>query len=138
MYEIVTQLLWVGNERDAQDVKSVLKLGAAAVIDLAMEESPIPFPRDVAYCRLPLVDGPGNPPEMIRAVVDLTASLIRSRVPTFVACGGGMSRSPAVAAAALALVREQSADEMLKEVTAGVAHDVAPAFWNEVKEACGL
>ena len=88
------------------------------------------------YCRIPLVDGSGNRPEIIRAAVDLTASLIDSRVPTLVACGAGMSRSPIIVAAALARVDGRSLEQGLEDITIGVAHDVSTSLWAEVKAVC--
>jgi hypothetical protein len=136
MREAIQNCLWLGNAMDARDVAAVLELRIVAVVDLAMEEPPIPFPRDVVYCRIPLVDGSGNRPEIIRAAVDLTASLIDSRVPTLVACGGGMSRSPIIVAAALAKVDGRSLEKALEDITAGVAHDVSTSLWAEIKAVC--
>jgi hypothetical protein len=82
MREAITNCLWIGNAMDARDIPAVLDLRIVAIVDLAMEEPPIHCPRDIVYCRIPLVDGSGNRPEIIRAAVDLTASLIDSRVPT--------------------------------------------------------
>jgi protein-tyrosine phosphatase len=83
-------------------VTGVLGLGVTAVIDLAIEEPPIQFPRDIAYCRFPLIDGSGNQPAILRAAIETTATFIASGTPTLVACGAGMSRSPAIVAAAMA------------------------------------
>jgi protein-tyrosine phosphatase len=101
-----------------------------------MEEPPIQFPRDIVYCRIPLVDGSGNRPEIIRAAVELTASFIDSRVPTLVACGAGMSRSPIIVAAALAKVDGRSLEQALDDITLGVAHDVSTSLWAEIKSVC--
>ena len=48
--------LWIGNAHDARDVRGVLAFGIGVVIDLAIEEPPIHFPRDIVYCRFPLLD----------------------------------------------------------------------------------
>ena len=71
-----------------------------------MEEAPILFPRDVAYCRLPLVDGAGNTPALIESAIATTVSFIRGHVPALVACDGGMSRSPVIVAAALVVIED--------------------------------
>ena len=81
MREAISKHLWLGNAADARDVDGVLSRRIVAIIDLAMEEPPIHFPRDIIYCRIPLVDGSGNRPEIIRTAIDLTASLIDSKVP---------------------------------------------------------
>ena len=136
MREAITNCLWLGNAMDARDISAVLDLRIVAVVDLALEEPPIQFTRDIVYCRIPLVDGSGNRPEIIRAAVDLTASLIDSRVPTRVACGAGMSRSPIIVAAALTKVDGRSLDQALEDITAGVAHDVSTSLWAEIKAVC--
>jgi hypothetical protein len=43
-----------------------------------------------------------------------------------------MSRSPAVVAAALAIVEGGSPDEKLRQVVSGQPHDVSPQLWDAV------
>ena len=59
MREVIDQL-WIGNAIDARDVTGVLGFGVAAIVDLAIEEPPIQYPRDVVYCRFSLIDGSGS------------------------------------------------------------------------------
>jgi protein-tyrosine phosphatase len=103
MRDVVAGKLWIGNAGDARDVRRVLSAGIAAVIDLAMEEPPAVYPREIVCCRIPLLDGPDNPQARLRFAITTAAELIRARVPTLIACSGGMSRAPSVAAAALAI-----------------------------------
>jgi protein-tyrosine phosphatase len=133
--EVISKALWIGNRREARDISAVLGLGIAAVVDLAMEEPPILFPRDVIYCRFPLVDGTGNPAAVINGAVETTINLIRGQVPTLVACGAGMSRSPAIVAAALARFEGVTSQQALARVAASGPHDVSGAFWAEVQQA---
>ena len=60
MREVIPTKLWIGNALDARDIRSVLDCGIAVIIDLAIEEPPVQFPRDIVYCRFPLIDGAGN------------------------------------------------------------------------------
>ena len=62
MREIIPNLVWIGNAQDGRNVEAVLRLGIEAVIDLAIEEPPLVFPRETIYCRFPLIDGAGNAP----------------------------------------------------------------------------
>jgi protein-tyrosine phosphatase len=133
MRAIIPDLLWIGTAIDACNIKAVLDLGITAVVDLAIEEKPVIYPREITYCRIPMVDGGGNPSHILRLALDTTASLLRQRVPTLVACAGGMSRSPAIAAAALALVRGTSPEAMLEEIAKHGAHDVVPGLWAEIE-----
>jgi protein-tyrosine phosphatase len=136
--EVLPHILWICNAREARDVKAVLGLGIAAVVDLAIEEPPILYPRDVVYCRFPLVDGAGNLLAVVRATIDTITHLIRGQVPTLVTCGGGMSRSPAIAAAALARFECASPQHMLERVAASGPHDVSTAFWVDVLKASDI
>ncbi|MHB8899994.1 MAG: dual specificity protein phosphatase family protein [Thermoguttaceae bacterium] len=132
MRRVVSDRLWIGNALDARNITGVLELGIAAIIDLAIEEPPIQFPRDVIYCRFPLLDGSGNEPAILRAAIEATATFIASRIPTLVACGAGMSRSPAVVAAAIAIAEGTVLSDVLSKLTAGYPHDVSPGLLAEI------
>jgi protein-tyrosine phosphatase len=116
MRQIPGYNLWLGNARDRRDIRSVLDAGIQAVVDLAIEELPVAVTRELIYCRFPLLDGAGNPPWLLRAAVETVVAFLRAGVPTLVCCGAGMSRSPAVAAAALARVRGLSLELALGEI----------------------
>jgi len=130
--------LWVGNARDLADVRGVLLLGVQAVVDLAANEAPVQYPRDIVYCRLPLVDGGENDEAVLRLAVLTTAEFIRSGTPTLVACSAGMSRSLAVTAAGLALATGLSPDQALIKVAAESPHDVSGALWADIKRVARL
>ena len=83
-------------------------------------------------CHFPLVDGAGNPAWLLRAAVDCVAGLVRSGTPTLIYCGAGMSRTPAVAAAALARVSGLPPAETLALVARSGAADVSPGLWREL------
>ena len=135
MRQIIPDRLWIGNAHDIQDVRGVLSLGIRAVVDLAASEVPVQYPRDIAYCRLPLNDGSENEPAVLRLAIYSAAEFVRGGMPTLVACSAGMSRSPAIVAAALAIVEGQEPDETLQRIAASGPHDVAPALWDEIKRA---
>src|SRR5262249_50717411 len=132
MRQILPYKLWLGHAGDGRNLRGLLAAGIAALVDLAQEEPPAPLVRELVYCRFPLIDGAGNPPWLLRAAVGMTAGLLRARVPTLVACGAGMSRSPAVVAAALALVQSRSAGECLLEISRSGPCDVVAGLWQEV------
>lgn len=136
MREIIPQVLWTGNAREARDVSAVLRLGIVAVVDLAIEEGPIAFPRDIAYCRSPLVDGSGNPRALLKAAVETTTTFIQEKMPTLVTCSGGMSRSPAIVAAALARKERADLHKTLDWVAGSGPRDVSASFWADVTEVC--
>jgi hypothetical protein len=129
MHRVSAAALWIGNAGDLWDLGPVLDAGIAAVVDLAVNEPAVKVTRELVYCRLPLVDGGGNPAWLLRAALDVTVSLLRSRTPTLVCCSTGMSRSPAVAAAALAIVHEKDPLTILQALAQEGPHDVSPALW---------
>ena len=86
--------------------REILDKGIKAIVQLAMEEPPLQPPRELVYLRFPLLDGTGNDPNMLHLAISCVATLIRQGTPTLVCCGGGMSRSPAVVAAALSTVED--------------------------------
>lgn len=131
MREVRPQL-WIGNALEARDLTRVLELGIEALVDLAIEEPPANLVRELTYCRIPLLDGAGNPPEKLRLAVEIVASLFRAKTPTLIACGAGMSRSPAIAAVAIATVEKANPDVVLQRIVAGFPHDVSPALWREI------
>ncbi|MBX7072203.1 MAG: dual specificity protein phosphatase family protein [Pirellulales bacterium] len=128
--------LWIGNAADARDVRRVVDLGIMAVLHLAMEDPPVGYPRDIVYCRFPLIDGVGNRPEVVRAAVGTLRNLIEVDAPTLVACSGGVSRAPAIVAAAWSQTLGVSLDDALKRLVALAPHDISPALWDEIKR-CG-
>jgi len=69
--------------------------------------------------------------------IQTVVSLLKSQVPALVYCGAGMSRSPAIVAAALSIVQGGSPEEKLKEIVAGHPHDVSPQLWWAVCGECG-
>jgi protein-tyrosine phosphatase len=133
MRRVEPYALWLGHAGDLLDASTILEAGVRAVVDLALEEPPAVLPRDLAYCRFPLIDGDGNSAPMIRAAVETVACFLRSSTPTLVCCGAGMSRSPCIAGAAIALVQESSIDDALKLVSSSGPIDVSPGLWAEVR-----
>ncbi len=132
MRQLLPHPLFVGHRGDTRDLISLWRGGIAAIVDLAVNELPLTPPREMVYCRFPTVDGEGNTRALIRGAIEVTASLIRSRVMTLVMCSAGMSRSPAIAAGAIAVVGLRPPGECLVEVTQGAAADVSPGFWGDV------
>jgi hypothetical protein len=135
MREIIPERLWIGNAADARDVERVLAAGVAAVVDLAIEEPPAVLARTTVYCRFPIVDGQQDEPGVLRMAIDAVASLLRQEIPTLVTCGAGLSRAPAVAAAAISIVQGGSADERLQEIVSGHPHDISPRLWEAIRRA---
>jgi protein-tyrosine phosphatase len=133
MWQVAPHVLWVGHAGDGTDFRRVFDLGIRAVVQVAAEEPPPRTPRDLVFCRFPLVDGPGNDAGVLSLAVETVSGLLRRRVPTLVCCGAGLSRSPTVAAAALSLAYGELPDNCLQLVAAHRRLDVAPGLWHEIQ-----
>jgi protein-tyrosine phosphatase len=137
MREILPGRLWLGNAGDGRDAERLLRAGIVAVINLAAEESSPVLPRSMIYCHFPIIDGAQEHEDVLGMAIQTLASLVKNQVPTLVYCGAGMSRAPAVTAAAMAVAEGGSPEDRLREVVAGHPHDVSPRLWEEVWRACG-
>lgn len=133
MRQILPHSVWIGHAGDGHDAKAVLDAGIQAVVQLAAEEPPLAPPRDLIFCRFPLVDGSDNAPKLLSLSILTVVNLLEKHVPTLVCCGGGMSRAPAVVAAALSEIYQEKPDDCLKQIAEHQPHDVTPGFWDQVK-----
>jgi len=132
MRQIFPHFLWIGHAADGRDYRGQLRLGIRAVLQVAAEEPALQPPRGLLYCRFPLLDSPGNDARLLDMAITTLASFLERRLPTLVVCGVGMSRGPAIAAAALARMYAETADDCLKRVAEHHPADVAPGLWEEV------
>ena len=132
MRQIASHPLWIGHALDGRDVRASLDAGIEALVDLAVNEPPVAITRELIYCRFPLSDGSGNPPWLLRSAAETVARLLQAQIPTLVFCSAGLSRSPCIAAAGLALALNLPPDECIRIVTAGAPSDVSPALWHAV------
>lgn len=132
MREIIPSTLWIGNAHEARDIKSVLAAEIQVVIDLAIDETAIQFPRDIVYCRFPLLDGEGNSAAILRSAIETATNFARAGHRTLVACSGGISRSPAIVSAVLARIGSISCGEAIQQVAATGPCDISPGLWNDI------
>lgn len=128
--------LWLGHVGDTRNWRAVFDVGIQAIVDLAGNELPANPPRELIYCRFPLVDGAGNSVDLLEVAVTTLEHFLRANVPVLVYCSAGMSRSPGVTAAALARITEQSLDESLSVVQQTGPVDVSPGLWSSFQ--CGM
>ncbi len=118
---------------DARDLRLLYDNQIRAVVDLAVNEVPAQLAREMIYCRFPIVDGDGNPDTTIEMAIRTVSMLAQNKIRAMIACSAGMSRSPSIAAAALAMITDQTPDECLQSIVAIGPHDVSPILWNRVK-----
>jgi hypothetical protein len=138
MTSIPPHRLWIGHVGDVRDAKRLFDEGVQAVVELAVEEPPCSPPREMIHLRFPLEDTGGNRAGLLFLAVSSLATLLKMALPTLACCGSGRSRSPAVAAAALALVHGSSPVEMLEAIGRHHPCDVSPALWSELIRSLSL
>jgi hypothetical protein len=80
MNQIKHYPLWVGHAADGRAFRQILDQGIRAVVQLALEEPPAQPPRELLYCRFPLVDGSGNDPEVLGLAINTVAALLGADV----------------------------------------------------------
>jgi protein-tyrosine phosphatase len=134
MRQILPHPLWIGHGDDGRNYKQILDTEIRAIVQVAMDEPVLQPPRELVYCRFPLVDAPGNERRLLYLAVVTVANLLEKNVATLVCCGSGMSRSPVIAAAALAMVQQDEPDECLRQIAEHHPHDVTAGLWIEVKK----
>jgi hypothetical protein len=132
MRQITPHFLWIGHAGDGRDHRRQYQLGIRAIVQVAAEEPALQPPRDLLCCRFPLLDSPGNDAKLLQLAIATLAALVEQRLPTLVCCSAGMSRGPALVAAALAYIYDDSADDCLKRVAEHHPADVAPGLWGEM------
>jgi hypothetical protein len=132
MDQVRPYALWLGHAGEGRDFRQIFERGIRALVQLAAEEPLEQLPRELIACRVPLLDGAGNRSDHLFLAITTVATLLKMHVPTLVSSGAGTSRSPAVAAAALALVHEEPPEECLKRIVRQHPSDVSPGFWAEV------
>ena len=132
MLKVPDTNLWVANASDLRDIATVLNAGVTAIVDLAIEE-PVPaIPRTLNYCRFVLTDDGENDPGILRTTILTTTEFLIGDHHVAIGCSAGVSRSIAIAAAAVSRVSGQTPREAL-EVISNVKHpDINPALWNQI------
>ena len=133
MHEIHPDMLWLGHSLDIREPRPLFEAGITAVVDVAFEEPPAQLPRQLVYCRFPLNDGGGNDPKILLQAVQTLIDLMAAGNPTIVACSAGMSRSPTIAAFALAALLSQDPDEVITRIAEIKSLELKPVLWNDVR-----
>jgi protein-tyrosine phosphatase len=125
-----------GHSGDLQNLNDIHENGIRALIDLAQNEKPIAPPRDIVYCRFPLIDGTGNPAWLLHLAVNTVSQLLRAHMRTLIYCSAGMSRTPCIAAAAISQIHGCSLSEAITIATQSGPADISPGLWSDVQKLC--
>lgn len=133
MNQIEPWRIWIGHVGDGRRVSGLFDASITAVVQLAREEPPIPLPRDLISYRFPLLDGAGNDQVILRCAIESVANLIKSDLSTLVCCSAGMSRSPAITAGAIAMLKHVDIVEALAILAQYRPVDVSPALVQDLR-----
>lgn len=98
--------LFVGTVGDAGNKPLMHEHDIKVIVSLTHVEPDDGFPSDLAVVRVPMKDGPQNDQQVFERAITHTLSHLGVGDKILVHCSAGASRSPAVAATALALYEE--------------------------------
>ncbi len=132
MQELHPNLLWLGHAFDVREIRPLFDAGIAAVVDVAYEEPLAQLPRQLLYLRFPLNDGGGNDPSVLRFAVQSLVDLLQSDIRTIIACSAGMSRSPTIAAYALACYLDIAPELALEHIASIRSLEIKGQLWSDV------
>lgn len=136
MHEIPPHNLWIGSSGAVRDWRRLYDLGLRAVIQLAYEDAALALPHDFVACRFPLIDGDDNSSAVLTLAITSLTHLLEQKFGCLVCCQAGSSRSPAIAAAALAKVTQRSFAACLEEIAKYHPHAVHPGLRLQVQACC--
>ena len=135
MHKIHPNLLWIGHALDVREPRGLFDVGVSAVVDVAYEELPAQIPRQLIYCRFPLNDGGGNNPDTLLQTLRTATDLLWSGTRTLIACSAGMSRSPTIAAFALAYHLSVEPDDVIARIAEAKSLELKSELWANVRTA---
>jgi atypical dual specificity phosphatase len=113
----VTPRLYVGTDDDADDAATLRDGGITTVVSLT-HRSPERTVADVTVVERPMLDGPQNGRGAFAEAVSAARTALEGGETVLVHCSAGASRSPAVAAATLALHEDRSLEDAFEQVAA--------------------
>jgi protein-tyrosine phosphatase len=116
--------LFVGTRADATDEQHLETQGITTVISLIHENLDLSEPA-IDIHAIPLIDGPQNSRDRFTEAVTETVTALADNECVLVHCAAGASRSPTVAATALALYQDIELGDAIQQVADNRA-DVDP------------
>lgn len=105
--------LFVGTEADAGDQSLLQTHGIDTVISLTHSE---PDTGEIARVDVPMIDGPQNSYHTFAAAVQTVVAHREDGHCVLIHCAAGSSRSPSVAAAAIAHLTESTLNEAFNQI----------------------
>lgn len=114
--DAVAQGLFVGTATDAGDESRHSDHGITVVVSLTHSGPDGDVPAIVRHVSVPMKDGPRNSRDQFATAVREVCEALNAGETVLVHCSAGASRSPAVAATALALERDVSLRAAFEQV----------------------
>ncbi|SDK14143.1 Dual specificity phosphatase, catalytic domain [Halovenus aranensis] len=108
--------LFVGTVEDAGDEALIREHNIAIIVSLTHSDPDGRFPSDLIVKNVPVMDGPRNDQQKFERAVTHVLSGLKTGDNTLVHCSAGPSRSPAVAATALALYEHVELEAAFEQV----------------------
>jgi protein-tyrosine phosphatase len=133
MHQISPHLLWLGSCGDLRVWRRLHDAGIHAVLQIAYEESLPEMPHDLIAFRVPLIDGAENDAAALRLAINTLTHLLEQKFATLVCCQAGLSRSPAIAAAALARLTGQTLSDSLALIKTHRPCTVHPGLLEQIR-----
>jgi len=112
----VAESLFVGTIEDAGTGPLLENHGIELVVSLTHSPPDGGFPESVSVKQVPLTDGPQNDQAQFSEAVDVLVSAVESGEAVLVHCSRGASRSPSVAATALAITQDIGIKQAFEKV----------------------
>ena len=112
----ITTDLFVGSIESATDSDRLEAAAITPVCKLTHDPPTDGYPESVSVVDSPMMDGPRNDPATFQEAVEEVVAASNTGETVLVHCSRGSSRSPAVAAAALAVRRGWSVETALAEI----------------------
>jgi atypical dual specificity phosphatase len=108
--------LFVGTVEDAGDEALMCEYDVEAIVSLTHADPDDGFASGPTVVRLPMKDGPRNDRQVFGRAVSRVLSRLRAGETVLVHCSAGASRSPAVAATAIALYDDVGLETAFEQV----------------------
>jgi len=109
--------LFVGTVEDAGDKARLREHSITNIVSLIHREPEGGFPADLTVVNVPMMDGPRNNQERFDQAVIHVLSCLKKGDNLLLHCSAGASRSPAVAATALALYDDIELEVAFEQVS---------------------
>ena len=111
----VSDDLFVGTVEDATDDSALETHSVTTIISLT-HETPSFTEQELTIHSIPLIDGPQHNRQQFTKAVEETIAALEADGGVLVHCSAGASRSPTVAATALALSQDMELEDALQQV----------------------